>query len=161
VLNIAERLEKKKSFPCAATLSTRSTPAAQPHPMLFRRHTRPNTNRKQTQLLGRSNVAVIVFVLAECCAVQLIYQCASLGLFPLRPFFARKRRWIRFYVRDCADFYLADEAVQSRTRKRTQKRTQKRPWRRPIMHANKNWHDTIYVCVIICIFYASSQPTVY
>jgi hypothetical protein len=43
----------------------------------------------------------------------------------LRPFLARKRRWIRFSVRDCADFCLADVSAQSRTGKRTPKRTQK------------------------------------
>jgi hypothetical protein len=52
-------------------------------------------------------------------------QLAVKGRLHCVRFLARKRRWIRFSVRDCADFYQVDVAAQSRTRKQTQKRTQK------------------------------------
>jgi hypothetical protein len=54
------------------------------------------------------------------------------GPFPLHPLLARKRRWIRLSLCDCADFCLADVAAQSRKGKRTQKRMQKHLWKRPL-----------------------------
>jgi hypothetical protein len=50
-----------------------------------------------------------------------------LGPFQLRPFLARKPRWIRFSVRDCADLYRADVAAQSQPGKLTQKHPLKQP----------------------------------
>jgi hypothetical protein len=48
------------------------------------------------------------------------YHALPQGPSTLRPFLAQSR-WIRFSVRDCADFYRADVAAQSQTGKRTQK----------------------------------------